>query len=216
MPINLGDYTSPSRTAILVAECDEYHLGKDVPAPLLQLAAVAAKKGIVPRIAKLNAAARLAGAHVFYRLMARRPGNEGAVNVTRMAQALERSGGPSMVAGSPALEVVPELTPLPGDFTFTITHGAMTSFQDSGLDSLLRNTGIETVIPVGVSMNVAIIGAVIEATNRNYKCIVPTDCVAGFPEEYGDMILQHTIRGLAALTTAEQLAQTWGVDWASL
>lgn len=28
--------------------------------------------------------------------------------------------------------------------------------------------------------------------------------------------LQHTLRGLAVLTTADQLVEAWGVDWKSL
>ncbi len=34
--------------------------------------------------------------------------------------------------------------------------------------------------------------------------------------EHTTPVLQHTVRGIAVLTTADQLVQAWGVDWGSL
>ena len=210
MPINLKSYTDPKRTAILVCDSDEYHLATSGPVAIPELRDVALRRGIIPKMAKLIHAARRADAKVFYRRMARWPDNAGAMHNTPLGRALERGGGPDLTHGAKATQIIPELAPQPGDFFYEISHGAMTSFHDSGLDSLLRNMGIETVIPLGVSVNVAIVGAAIEAVNRNYKCIVPVDCVAGVPEDYGDAVLQHTIRALAVVTGSESIAAAWG------
>ena len=79
MPIDLKSYTDPKTTAILVCDSDEYHLAPTGPVAIPELRDVALRKGIIPKMAKLNDAARRAGAKVFYRRMARWPGNAGAM-----------------------------------------------------------------------------------------------------------------------------------------
>ena len=87
-------------------------------------------------------------------------------------------------------------------------HG-MTAFNESGLDSFLRASGVRTVIPTGVSVNIAITGATMEAVNRGYHVIIPTDCVAGDPPSYAQEALRYCLRNLAFLTTAEDIAAIW-------
>lgn len=212
MPIDLKTYTDPKKTAILVCDSDKYHLAKSGRVAIPELRDVAFQQGIIPKMAAFNDAGRRAGAKIFYRRMLRWPNNAGAIHNTPMARALAKSGSADLTLGSESLDIIPDLAPQPGDFYYEISHGAMTSFHDSGLDSLLRNMGIETVIPTGVSINVAIVGATIEAVNRNYKCIVPADCVAGVPADYGDAVLQHTIRALAIVTNSEQITSAWSTD----
>ncbi len=209
MPIALKTYTNPKKTAILVCDSDNYHLAKSGPVAIPELRDIAFQRGIIPKMAALNDAARHAGGKIFYRRMLRWPNSAGAIHNTPMARALAKTNSADLTLGSKSLEIIPDLAPQPGDFFYEISHGAMTSFHDSGLDSLLRNMGIETVIPIGVSINVAIVGATIEAVNRNYKCIVPMDCVSGVPADYGDAVLQHTIRALAIVTSSEQIASAW-------
>ncbi len=65
------------------------------------------------------------------------------------------------------------------------------------------------MIATGVSLNVGIVGLAIEAVNLGYHVVIPRDCVAGYPAEYGEAVLANTLSRLAHLTTSEALAEGW-------
>ncbi len=215
MPIDLKEFAQPATTALLAIEVQQGVIGDSTPAPLAALREAAAARGLVPQLSKLLKAARQAGVHVFHCPAGARPDGLGSMTNTRLAQALKKSGRRGMVVGAPESANLPGLEPQEGDFVIWRTH-AMTAFHDTSLDSICRNMGIRTIVPTGVSINVAITGATIEAVNRAYRVVIPTDCVVGFPPEYGDMVLKHALVGLALLTTAPELAAAWGVDWSGL
>ena len=120
----------------------------------------------------------------------------------------EKSGG-----GTGAVDVgdiVAGLAPQDGDVVVCREHG-MTGFYESGLDAYLRNTGVDTVILTGVSVNIGVMGTAIEAVNRGYTVVVPTDCVAGDPPEYAEAALRYSVRNIAFLSTREEIESTWKV-----
>lgn len=215
MPIDLTEFAQPQTTALLAIEVQQGVIGKYTPAPLSALRDAAASRNLVPNLSRLLKAARQAGVHVFHCPAGARPDGLGSMTNTRLAQALKKSGRRGMAVGSPEAANLPGLEPEEGDFVIWRTHG-MTAFHDTSLDSICRNMGIRTIVPAGVSINVAITGATIEAVNRAYRVVIPTDCVVGFPPEYGDMVLKHALVGLSFLTTAPELAAAWGVDWSKL
>jgi nicotinamidase-related amidase len=110
--------------------------------------------------------------------------------------------------GTAAVEVVPELW---GDLDLESTrlHG-ISPFAGTDLDSILRSLGTRTVIAAGVSLNRGIIGISIEAVNHGYEVVVPRDAVIGYPREYGEMVLRHTLDGLVTLSTVDELIGCWG------
>ena len=79
------------------------------------------------------------------------------------------------------------------------------------LDSLLRNSGITTVVVAGVSLNVAIPNLVFDSVNRSYQVIVVADAVAGTPREYGDQVIEHCLRLLATMASTEEVMKAWSV-----
>jgi biuret amidohydrolase len=215
MPVDLKEFAQPETTALLAIEVQRGVCGDLTPAPLAALREAVASRGLVTHLSKLLKAARKAGVHVFHCPAGARPDGLGSMTNTRLAQALKKSGRRGMTVGSPEASNLPGLEPQEGDFVIWRTHG-MTAFHDSSLDSICRNMGVRTIVPTGVSINVAITGATIEAVNRAYRVVIPTDCVVGFPPEYGDMVLKHALVGLAFLSTAAELAEAWGIDWGSL
>jgi biuret amidohydrolase len=215
MPVDLKEFAQPETTALLAIEVQQGVCGEYTPAPLAALRDAVASRGLVANLSRLLKAARKAGVHVFHCPAGARPDGLGSMMNTRLAQALKKSGRRGMVVGSPEAANLPGLEPQEGDFVIWRTHG-MTAFHDSSLDSICRNMGIRTIIPTGVSINVAITGATIEAVNRAYRVVIPTDCVVGFPPEYGDMVLKNALVGLAFLTNAAELAAAWGINWSSL
>jgi nicotinamidase-related amidase len=45
--------------------------------------------------------------------------------------------------------------------------------------------------------------------NRSYQVVVVTDAVAGFPVEYGQAVLEHSLSLLATLVTTDDLIAVW-------
>ena len=80
----------------------------------------------------------------------------------------------------------------------------------TSLDQTIRNLGATTVIPVGVSINIGILGLVLSAVDLGYQVVIPTDAVAGVPIEYGEKVLEGTLSLLSTLTTTEEIISNWG------
>jgi nicotinamidase-related amidase len=77
------------------------------------------------------------------------------------------------------------------------------------LDALLRNLGVHTIVPVGVSLNVAIPNLVMDAVNAAYRVVLPRDAVAGVPADYGEAVIDNTLSLLAEITTTDALISGW-------
>jgi biuret amidohydrolase len=97
--------------------------------------------------------------------------------------------------GSPAYEIVPELAPLPGELVLRkVTIGA---FASTGMDSALRNLGVDQLYMVGVSTNMCVEGTAREAADRGYAVTLVEDacgttqpalheaCMTNFQRLYG-------------------------------
>jgi nicotinamidase-related amidase len=111
--------------------------------------------------------------------------------------------------GSPAAELCPELGPEPEDIECRRIHG-LTPFTGTELDSILRNLGVRTIVPVGVSVNEALLGLCLSAADLGYRIALPTDAIAGVPRSYAEDVVRNTLAYLANLTTSEKVVAAWG------
>ncbi len=209
MAVNLKEIADPKTTALMLMEIQQAVIGKATPPLFTQLRDSAEKVGLAVNAGKLLRAARMVGVKVFHCPAYHRPGQEGFITNCRLAQAIKRTDMP-MRMGSEGADFLPEVKPIDDEIVMWRFHSP-TLFHDSSVDSVCRNLGITTVVLTGVSLNLGIPGSTIEAMNRNYRVVIPTDCVAGYPPEYGEMVLKNTLHGLAYLTTAKELAEAWGV-----
>jgi nicotinamidase-related amidase len=219
MPVDLRPYLDPARCAVLVIECQEGILG--VHSLIPDLARSVRKSGMLETLAELLRCARSAGASVLHCTVENRPDGLGMPANTPLAARASRHAAPSggrgvaMAAGSVGAAILPQLGPDPHDVLVPRDHG-LTVFHETGLDLLLRSMGVSTVIPTGVSINVAITGATIDAVNRGYHVVIPSDCVAGAPASYAEDALRYCLRNLAYLTTSSAVCAAWraaaGVD----
>jgi nicotinamidase-related amidase len=205
VPVDLKALLAPSRSALLMMECQEGIIGGG--AKLGALAESVARHGTVERIGGVLGAARRAGVSVVHCTMSRRPDGKGAAtNCLLLAATSKRGIG--LLPGSPQHTIVAPLTPADGEWILTRYHG-VTPFHATELDQLLRNQGITTVIATGVSVNLGILGLTIEAVNAGYQVVIPKDAVAGTPDEYVDQVFEHTLRLLATVTSTEQIVGAW-------
>jgi nicotinamidase-related amidase len=204
VPLDLDALLAPRHTALLVLECQEGVIG--AAARLGALAEAVARHGTVAQIARVLAAARAAGAHVFHLTVARRADGAGAAANCRLLAATRKAG--ALLPGSPAQAIVAPLAPAQGEWVLTRWHG-LTPFHATELDQLLRNLGVTTVVAAGVSVNVGVTGLVLEAVNAGYQVVVPREAVAGTPDDYVASVFAHTLALLATVVGVDQLCAAW-------
>jgi nicotinamidase-related amidase len=202
MPLNVVPHLDPKLCAIVNMECQENLLGEASVLP--GLARAASEVGLVQNCAGLFTAARRVGTRIYYCTDERRADGFGFARNTmvalRMAGGGDGSGGHGPVMGP--------IAPQPVDVVFRREQG-LTGFYATGLDSYLRNTGVQTVIITGVSLNIAVLGTAIEAMNRGYTVVVPQDCVASDPPEYAETAMKYTMRNIAFVVSSTTIANYW-------
>ena len=203
---NLREVAAPGRCAVLVMELQRGVVGDLASMPALANAVQEA--GVITATARLLAAARVAGVRVIHCHAAFRRDRAGTPRNVPLVNSLLRNPE-HMLVGEPTVESVPELGPDPRDIVSQRFHG-MSPFAATELDAFLRAEGATTVIATGVSLNVGIIGLTIEALNHGYHVVIPRDCVAGYPAEYGEAVLANSLSRIAHVTTSEELVASWG------
>ena len=203
---SLEELVAPGKAAILTMEMQRGVIG-DL-ATIRPLADLVASQGIPERTGGLLEAARRRDVPVIHCRAGFRRDRRGSYPNVPMVNAMLKDPD-YLVMGEPATDVIPELGPAETDLDSARLHG-MSPFIGTALDPTLRSLGITTVIATGVSLNVGILGMTIEAINHGYHVLLVTDCVTGYPPEYGEQVLQHSLGRITTQTTAEELQKLWG------
>lgn len=202
--LNLAELTRAGRTALVLQEVQNGVVGSATAFPALVDAA--AKVGVIKNAARLAAAARAAGIPVIHATAENLPGGFGANRNARLFAGARKAGAENKPGTSSVRPVDGVFAP--GDLVLPRYHG-LSPMADGQLDALLRNSGITSIVVVGVSLNIAIPNLVFDAVNRSYQVIVPTDAVAGIPVEYGEQVLRNCLSLIATLTTTGEIVAAW-------
>lgn len=204
MAVDWRQALRPEISAVLCMEMQEGVLSASGPFP--QLADVVAEQCVVSHGADLLSVARVAGVAVVHCTAAFRADRRGSpVNTPLVASLLKNSE--HMLEGTAAIAVIPEWYE-ESDIENRRYHG-LAPFTATDLDSQLRAMNIETVIVMGVSLNLGVTGLCIEAANLGYRVVVVSDAVAGFPQEYAKAVLANTVSLLAKTLSTEQIINYW-------
>ncbi len=205
---SLPELLTPSETVVLTVEMQRGVIGDRVTSfgggALLE---AVQKAGSIPAAQRLVRAARAAGARVVHATISLRADRAGLARNNRMLAAILRQPD-QMLEGSEATELIPEIEFDSSDIIVNRVHG-LTPFNGTELDAVLRNMGTKPVVPIGVSVNVAIMGTCISASDLGYQIVLPTDAVVGVPESYAADALTHTLSYLATLTTVDDIVKVW-------
>lgn len=204
MAVDLTALLDPTTTAVITSECQNGVLGPDTALPDL---AEAAARTVLPNGGRLVHAARVAGVQVVHAVFWRRADNRAANTNGRMFVAMNKVS-PPMPPGSPAALPIPELGLSPDDLVIGRYHG-LDPMGGTDLDPILRNLGVRTVVLVGVSVNVALVGLAIGAVNAGYQVVVPRDAVAGVPPAYAESLLDNTYALISTVTTTDEVVAAW-------
>lgn len=167
----------------------------------------ATRRNVLGACGRLVEGARSNGVPVLHAQVRWAADRRGTPLNTPLAASLSRRPE-QMLEDTAAVELVPELGDTTGDLSSWRRHG-LTPFVGTDLDPLLRSLGVHTVVAVGVSLNIGVLGLCLGATDLGYRAVVPTDAVVGVPEEYGDAVLANSVAMVAALTTVDELLAAW-------
>jgi nicotinamidase-related amidase len=208
MPLDVKALLDPPRCAVVTSEVQNGILGPSALFPEL----AAAAKPAVEAMARVVDLAREAGVPVIHCTVHRRPDTRGANRNARLFAAAMKGarcpGAQDLVPGSQAAAIIDEIGLRETDIVLSRLHG-LGPMHDSGLAAVLRNLGATTVIPVGVSVNVAILNLVMDAVNSGFDVVLPRDAVAGVPLDYAEAVVDNTLAVLATLLTSTALATYW-------
>jgi nicotinamidase-related amidase len=210
MPVDLREMLVPTATAVLTMELQRSVVGDLSSLPALQVEI----EPRFPTIRRLLSGAREASVPVVHCVAGRSSVPSARPNYPLAAAlARRRAEAPDAPPPDPGLvaqgeEIVPAIGPHPSDIRVARGHG-VTPFTGTELDSVLRLLHVETVVAAGVSLNMGIIGLTLEAVGLGYRVAVVTDAVAGTPRDYGEAVLQNTLRLAATLVTTDQLLEAW-------
>jgi nicotinamidase-related amidase len=202
----LEELVHPDRTALVFQELQRGVVGEESALPAL--AEAAREVGVIANALRLAPAARAAGVPVIHATAENLPGGFGVNRNARLFAGTRRAGGENAPQSS-SVEPMPGLYEQ-GDLVLPRYHG-LSPMTGGPLDSLLRNSGITTVVVAGVSLNVAIPNLVFDSVNRSYQVIVVADAVAGTPRDYGDQVIENCLRLLATMASTEEVMKAWSV-----
>lgn len=202
---DLADLIDPSSTAVVTMECQRGVVGDLATFPALRRAVLAS--GAMEAVVEVVGAARAAGVPVVHALAQFRPDRFGSpTNAPLLAYAATIPG--QLEEGSESAQLIPELGPEALDVCSVRRHG-VSPFTGTDLDALLRSRSVGTVVAVGVSLNVGLLGLCIEAVNLGYRVVLPVDATVAVPPSYAEAVLANSFAQLATLTDATAVRQAW-------
>ncbi|WP_030571424.1 cysteine hydrolase [Streptomyces aureocirculatus] len=201
----LREILDPATSVLLTVECQQGVVGTESALP--ELAEEARASGALANVARMVAAAHLAGVQVLHAVAERRPDGRGANRNARLFRAAERLPV-QQLSGTTAVRIAAPIEVAEEDFVVRRLHG-LSPLAGTGVDPLLRNLGCRTLIVTGVSANVAIPNAVFDAVNLGYTAVVPADAIAGVPADYTPALVRHTLALVATVTTTKDVLGAW-------
>jgi biuret amidohydrolase len=206
----LRQMVHPEHTVIVTMELQKGIVGAD--ALLQALPAAVAECGLLNVAGNVCRVARSNGVRVIHATMRERSDGAGqAVNCKIFALSAKRRAetglGPTDI-GHPGVQLVDELDVQPSDIEVP-RSGGMTPFLNTELNRIIRSVGGNTVVLMGVSLNLGILGAALSALDHGYQVVVVRDAVIGLPKEYGEAVLQNSIAMIATIVTSAELLAAW-------
>ncbi|MGW5117736.1 isochorismatase family protein [Streptomyces noursei] len=188
LPANRVAWTvDPARAVLLVHDLQQHFLGA-FPAGRQPVT------GLLANSARLLRQCRRLGVPVVY-------------SAQRGGQTPEERGlqldfwGPGVADDPAALAMPPEVAPEPGDTV--LTKWKYSAFVRTELDRLLRESGRDQLVIVGVYAHIGVLMTACDAWMRDVQAFVVADAVADFSRDDHDLALRWAAGRCAVVTTTD-------------
>lgn len=178
---------SADRAALLIHDMQRYFC-----APFA--VGAAPLTGVIANIARLADAARAAGVPVFYTAQ---KGDQ-----FRPDRGLQADlWGPGMAARAEHEEILPDLSPRPGDIVL-VKH-RYSAFQRSNLETLMRARGRDQLMITGIYAHIGCLATAAEAFQRDIEPFAIADAQADFDRARHDMAMGWVAGCCGGVLTAD-------------
>lgn len=200
------------RSALLLVDMNRSHLDHSIGHMLVEESAA---KEIIKRAVTVRESFAAAGLPIiFVRTHHRQDPRTGEIvdNKSPFWMAQQKKAVPGLgkrrkslaVEGAPVTDVVAPLAPRPGDFT--VFKHRYSPFDNTDLEHLLRNLGIDTLVIGGVNTNNCVLCSCFEAFNRDYRVVLMKDvCASMNGPDYHEAALKVIEAALGWIVDSEDV-----------
>ncbi len=157
------------------------------------------RQRVIDNFVRLVGHCRSVGTPLIYITTYRRPDNADAPRTI----ADVGGGGVPMLEGTPAVEVIDELSPQPGDYV--IVKPRFSAYYGTNLEGVLNDLGTETILVGGISTQRSVEGTARDAKNRDMQCVVVSDCCTAGEEDVHQMTIDHVLPLLVRVRNTDEV-----------
>ena len=100
----------------------------------------------------------------------------------------EGPNGRILIRGEVGHDIIEELAPADGEAI--LDKPGKGAFYATDLELMLRNAGVKSLVVTGVTTEVCVHTTVREANDRGFECLVPSDCVGSYFQEFHEVGLR--------------------------
>ena len=174
----LDELVLPQHTALIVVDVQNDFCSPDGYIDKVESSNMEMMQACIDHLVGLLAEARQAGIMIIYVQATNYPNYifKSAPDLARKIESLNPDSLLMCVDGEWGHQIVDKLKPLPDEII--IKKHRHNSFMGTGLDTLLRSNGIETLVITGVTTERCVLATITGAIAHDYYVVVPRDCVA--------------------------------------
>lgn len=190
----------PSTTALVLVDLQNDNVHPGGAYASFGAADHAVEQHLVEHVAALLAWARAADLPVVHNHIVSYPGRDfGGQN----APIFRMIGPDSLRLGSWGAAPLEGLEPRDGEPV--LIRNRMSAFNGSGLDPILRNLEVTTVVVAGVWTNMAVEHTVRDAADHGYRPVLVTDATSSISAEWHRAAISYALTNIADLVTTAQV-----------
>lgn len=190
-----------SSTAVLVIDMQNDTVHADGAYAATGAVEHAAAQGVVANVGTLVDVARAQGIPVFYSRIVVHP----VPGLSGDNAPIFRMLAPdTFKVGSWGAEIVQELSPLASDIVLDRTR--MSVFNGTGIDNMLRNLGVRTLVIAGAWTNMAVEHTVRDAADHGYEVTLVEDATSSLSAEWQQAAVGFALTNIATVSDTVAVA----------